>query len=206
MVDLSHIFDRSISKRDKFLARLLGLFSEGIVRIWTRESACIYEDLGRPTVTQLDTGKRFTLDFTLSLKSPNLSGRPEQPEKRFVTEMKCWTEYENYRFLNLAAEGQLERLNNANFKAFLTMPKHPENFVVKVSQQQIAYDGTMLIWARAEPDVIESVKQTYGLYEVLTLENIITDLIRWENQEYKQFLNERAAWCNHLFTELGNGS
>lgn len=197
MVNLAQLFDKSASKRDKFLARLLGLFSEDIVRIWTYDRSCPYEDLGRPTITEIDTGKRFTLDFTLSLKGS---------KKTFVTEMKCWTEYNGYKFLNLALSGQLEKMAKEGgraFEVFLSLVKQPEKFVVKVSQKQIAYDGNILIWSRAEPDIIKSVKQSYGLYDVLTLENIINDLNRWDNRQYKEFLTERAAWCSHLFTEFG---
>ena len=191
MMDLAQLFDKTVSKWDKFLARLLGLFSEDIVRIWTQDSLCPYENLGRPTIVPPDMSKQFTPDFTLSLKSP---------QKTFVTEMKCWTEYDGYRFLNLAADKQLEKISDAAFKLFLSMANHPEKFVVKVSQKQIDYDGIILIWSRAEPDVIESVKRTYGLYDVLTLENIVNDLHRWNNQQYREFLDERAAWCSYLFT------
>ncbi len=192
MVDLSQLFDKSVTKRDKFLARLLGLFSEEIVHIWTRDENCRFEDLGRLTVTNLDTSKRYTLDFTLSLKS-------QQPKTRFVTEMKCWTEYDGYKFLNLATEKQLEKLNSPAFEVFLTMVKQPEKFAVKLSKEEIIPDGNILIWSRAEPTVIESVKQAYGLHDVLTLENIINDLVMWNSQEYQNFLNERKDWCYTLF-------
>jgi hypothetical protein len=79
------------------------------------------------------------------------------------------------------------------------MAKQREGFVVKVDQQAVQYDGLILIWSRAEPEVIASVKQIYGLYEVLTLENIINDLNKWSSPKYKDFLDERATWCSHLF-------
>ena len=66
--------------------------------------------------------------------------------------------------------------------------------------------GNILIWPRADKATIESVKQAYALSEVLTLENIVNDLIQWDSPIYREFLVERADWCSQLFTEFGSNN
>lgn len=47
---LDALFRTQSRDRDKLLARLFGIISEDVVRIWTRCEAAPYADLGRPTL------------------------------------------------------------------------------------------------------------------------------------------------------------
>lgn len=85
--------------RAKFLSRVFGIFSEEIVRIWANDSRAPYANLGRPTLRQFDTSKRFTLDFTFQHRVTN---------KIYVVEMKCEIEYENFRYMVLTETQQLK--------------------------------------------------------------------------------------------------
>ncbi len=91
---LEEIFKTSLPQRDKFLSRLPGIFSEEVVHHWCQCSQSTYENLGRPTLRPLDKNKRYTLDFTL---------RKRTSSERFVAEMKCWPEYENYYYLRITS-------------------------------------------------------------------------------------------------------
>ena len=71
---------RGTSDRAKFLARVFGIFSEKIVRVWSASPDAPYEDLGRPTVQFCDETTKSTLDFTF---------RHRNPRKIYVAEMKC---------------------------------------------------------------------------------------------------------------------
>ena len=51
------LFRTSSSSRDKFLARLFGLFSEDLVRLWCRNPKAPYEDLGRPNIHLPDSNR-----------------------------------------------------------------------------------------------------------------------------------------------------
>jgi hypothetical protein len=94
----------------QFLSRLLGLFKERIVHHWCACGEAPYDDLGRPTITLPDGSKRFTLDFTL---------RERSMSRVFVAEMKCWLQFEGYRYLRLSRETDLRRLGNRAFDSFL---------------------------------------------------------------------------------------
>jgi hypothetical protein len=93
--------------RDKFLARLFGIFSEEIVRIWCKSKNASYDDIGRPRIFIPPSKKGCTLDFTLKSRNDG---------KIYIAEMKCWVEYQNYKFLTLQSANQLEELSNAAFE------------------------------------------------------------------------------------------
>ncbi len=85
-------FQTTDSDRDNFLARLFGSFNEEPVRIWCRDPASPYEDLGRPTlVVAGKPGRGHTLDFTLRSRRDGLI---------FVAEMKCEITFENASLLS----------------------------------------------------------------------------------------------------------
>jgi hypothetical protein len=95
---LEDIFRTPVPARDKFLSRLLGLFSEEVVHYWCAQEKSPYENLGRPTLWAPGASRGHTLDFTL---------RERHRGKTFVAELKCELEYENYKYLRLANTSQL---------------------------------------------------------------------------------------------------
>ncbi len=122
------IFKTSNSARDKYLARLFGLFSEEVVLNWCAYPTAPYENLGRPTLWV--SGKRgSTLDFTLRRRSTG---------ETFIAEMKCWLEYDNYRYLRLVDSSQLQKIVSQKiagsaFQEFLQLAKDPTIFDVRVN-------------------------------------------------------------------------
>ena len=73
MFDLDQSPSKTNSKRDKFISRLFGIFSEEIIRIGFRNSVdnqYRLTDIGRPTLYLKNelgekTKEKYTLDFTL---------------------------------------------------------------------------------------------------------------------------------------------
>ena len=103
------LFHSDYQDRDKFLARLQGLFSEEIVRIWCESKRSPYKDLGRPNVKVPPDKKGYTMDFTLQSKKDG---------SKYIAEMKCWTEYKNYQYLTLVDAEQLEEIDTRTFDVF----------------------------------------------------------------------------------------
>ena len=91
-VTFQNLFQSNNRPRDKFLARLFGIFSEELVRCWARDNQSPYRNLGRPTVKPTGQQRGYTLDFTFESKSDR---------QVYIAELKCELEYENYRFLTL---------------------------------------------------------------------------------------------------------
>jgi hypothetical protein len=189
------LFKSSVSERDKFLARLFGLFSEDIVRFWCRNPSSPYEDLGRPTLKRCDEKLGKTLDFTFRRKADG---------HVFVGEMKCELEYDNYRCLTLTAASQLERHRRDSdaFRRFLLIARNHDEFKVTVGGRPVQVNGAILVWGRVLTEGRAAVVKETGLADALALDGIVGDLIRWKDSKYFDFFERRAKWCNELFGAL----
>ena len=46
------------------------------------------------------------------------------------------------------------------------------------------------------------MQQSLGIFDVLSVESMISDLLIWDVPAYKEWLAERFEWCKHLFSGL----
>ncbi len=182
--------------RDKFLARLFGIFSEEIVKIWCESKDALYANLGRPRIFIPPSKKGYTWDFTL--KSRNNG-------KIYVAEMKCWVEYQNYKFLTLQSVDQLTEFSSPAFDVFLKAAKNPSRCKVKVEGETKPVAGAVLIWGDVSRAGRKSVKKRTGIAGVLSLKEMIDDLVTRGNTSYVDFLNKLNLWCNDFFKNLSFG-
>jgi hypothetical protein len=187
------LFQSGNSARDKFFARLFGIFNEEIVRCWAKAPQAPYIDLGRPTIKRAREKRGYTLDFTLQSKN---DGRV------YIAEMKCWLEFENYRHLTLESPSQLDYHKNEAFQRFLDAIQNMSQYVVMVKGRSQAIHGSILVWGRCTEQGRISVMAQYGLRDVLSLEAIINDLVGWQNQDYAELIRKYEVWCGELFTGL----
>lgn len=188
-------------KREKFLSRVFGIYSEEIVRLWADDHRSPYESLGRPTIKSSADSKKHTLDFTFQ---DRITGRV------FVVEMKCEIEYQNFKYFVLESVEQLQHHNKPAFGIFLECAaRSAEHSVyvkdVKGKSKLIATEGAILIWGAASPEGRRVVKESTGLHDILTIEDICRDLSKWKQQEYRELIAERQAWCAELFDGLVGG-
>ena len=161
--------------RAKFLARVFGIFSENIVRLWSASAGAPYEDLGRPTVRFDDDDEATrppTLDFTL---------RDKASKKTYVAEMKCEIEYKNFRYFVLTSPDQLKpKMTKPAFKSFLRAACEPSAARVTVPRRSVrlpvAVDGAILVWGAATPMGCADVREKFKLADVLTVESMVDDL------------------------------
>ena len=179
--------------RGKFLSRVFGIFSEDIVRLWAKDDRSPYEDLGRPTVKQNGVAKGYTLDFTL---------RHAETGKSYITELKCEIEYQNYRYLVLTETSQLEHHRKPAFIALLGVAKKKDEYTVVVNKEKIEVDGALLIWGAATDEGRETVRNSCGFADILTMADIINDLQKWKHKGFNKLIEDRRGWTNELFDQL----
>jgi hypothetical protein len=183
--------------RGEFLSRLFGVFGEQAVQHWCRQSQTLYENLGRPTLREAGKSKPWcTLDFTL---------RRRDTSQAFVAEMKCELQYQGYRFLRLTNITQLEHHTEAPspaFRWFLRLARNPEAFDVRVMNKQVAIDGAILIWGAVTPKGREAVMAEHNIADVLSVEDMVSDLRKWQPAEWMELVGRRRHWCNELFDFL----
>jgi hypothetical protein len=192
------VFRSTEPKRDKYLSRLFGLFNEEVVRAWAADSRAPYEDLGRPTLRWPEDQRWHTLDFTLRRRSDGAV---------FVAEMKCELEFEGYRYLRLDRVDQVERhQGSAAFQKFLSVSEDPTSIGVRVAGRPMEVDGGILVWGAADPETFDEVSQRFHFADILTVENIVRDLHRWQPPEWKARVAGIRSWSNELFDWLGGGT
>jgi hypothetical protein len=168
--------------------------------IWCRDPNSPYENLGRPTLTRVgDSGRGKTLDFTL---------RSRGDGRIFVAEMKCEITYENYRSMTLRSRSQLDRhaRDSDAFRRFLAVARGPATHRVTVDNRSINVDGAILIWGACTSEGRQDVLNGTGVFDVLSLEEIIASLVDAGNREYQDLVERRSAWCKQFFDFLSGRS
>ena len=193
------IFKTSNPAHDKYLARLFGLFNEEVVQNWCACPTAPYENLGRPTLWI--SGKRgSTLDFTLRLRDTG---------EIFIAEMKCWLEFDNYRYLRLVDSVQLQRIVNQKlagsaFQEFLQLAQNPTIFDVRVGSRPLPnlVSGAILIWGATSDSGRKAVIADYNFADVLSVETMLDDLHIWMPTRWTERINQLRQWSEELFAFL----
>lgn len=140
-----------------------------------------------------------TLDFTLINRNS---------EQLFVSELKCWVQYEDYAFLKLKNTAQIERIKKETkaFKRFVQLAKEPNALKVDLlkgsRREEIKIHGSILIWGSVSPEGYDAVKKEYGFAEVLSVESMLNDLRTWRPAEWAAQVQLLRKWCNELFDFL----
>lgn len=205
-------------RRGKFLSRLFGIFSEEIVNIWCENSQSPYENLGRPTLIASD-GKYYVLDFTFVDKENN----------KFIVEMKSEIQYENYKYMVLDPNKDVNYLSHHLKKMAFKLFVNKDWAKVKIKGKEVVDKeefGTILIWGSLKekfsivsciPQKEEQVflntlniqwKKKYGEKEfndvdrILSVEQMINDLIDWKDKNYANFIQKYQDDSNELFNNL----
>jgi hypothetical protein len=194
MVEFEQVFKSDLPARDKFLARLFGIFSEDAVRFWANCPESPYEDLGRPTLRAIPKDRGSTLDFAL---------RSRVDGRCFVAEMKCELEYRKYRYMRLVHPDQLtHHTKKTAFQIFLKESAKPGELSVKVAGETVRSSGGILVWGSTSEDGIASSIERYGFHDILSIEEIIRNLQAWRSEEWELRVAQLRSWANELFDEL----
>lgn len=190
------IFRTTEQDGDKYLARLFGVLSEEIVRHWCRCPVALYANLGRLTLQLPGERRGHTLDFTLQRRATG---------ETFAAELKCWPEFEGYRYLRLTSSEQLQRVrrySGAAFEKLLKLAHEPESIPAHVGGRPVRVNGAILIWCAVDPDARDAVSAEYGFADVLSLETMLADLRAWAPSHWMNVVNRYRRWSNELFDYL----
>lgn len=187
------VFRSGSLERDGFMARLFGIFSEHVVRTWCDCPQAPYLNIGRPTLRKPGESGGPTLDFTLQHR---------RDTRRYAVEMKCWTAYEQYRYLRLDNASQLQRITQPAFRTFLAFARDSTAYRVIVAGKPINVDGAILVWGAVTPEG-RSAAAALGIADVLSVEEMLNDLHVWQPQAWRDFIAQRRSWAAELFHLLG---
>lgn len=203
--DLSRTFKTDDLARDNFLSRLFGMFNEEPVRIWGEMESSPYEYLGRPTLFPKGESGYTVLDFAFRRKSDGVC---------FVSEMKCELAYNNYAYLTLDSISHVERHRSEqlrsgkqSFARFLEAATSPEKFLCKVTTRKnkridLDFAGAILVWGRTSDQKKDVIVREFGFADVLTVEDIINDLLSSKSEQYQDLIARQRSQCEFLFSSL----
>jgi hypothetical protein len=119
--------------------------------------------------------------------------------------MKCEIEFQKYKYFVLERVDQLAHHGKPAFAALLEAAARSHHQTIYVSGKRIDIDGAILIWGCATPEGRKAVIEAKGFHDVLTIEQICTDLQSWRHQGYFDLLADRRKWCLELFSGLLDG-
>ena len=140
------------------------------------------------------------MDFTLRHKKSN---------RIYVAEMKCEIEYQDFQYLVLTSNEQLDHHKKPAFQAFLRAAREPSAARVTIRERSVRrpvlVDGAILIWGAATPRGCADVREKSKLADVLTVESMVDDLTRSNDKCYDVMLKDRRKWCNEMFYGLSAG-
>jgi hypothetical protein len=180
-------------RRANFISRLLGLFSEEIVRYWCADSRAPYEDLGRPTLLASDDTRGHTLDFTLHDRSTH---------RTYIAELKCELAFENFKYLRLRTPSQLAHHTGAAFTKFIASARDPLHHRIRVAGRDTKVNGAILVWGAMTAEGKENTMAQYGFADVLSVEDMLSDLGAWKSPQWEERVGELRSWSTDLFTFL----
>lgn len=190
---MERLFRREEPRRGAYLSRLFAFFSEEIVRHWAACDQAPFRDVGRPVVWD-EAGTYHVLDFTLERKSDGV---------RFVTEMKCEIEYENYKYLTLRDATEIEHhVAGAAFQKLLRLAQDPKAHPVTIGGKEQDVAGSILVWGVLTPEGRQAAIERFGFADVLGVDDILQDLAEWQPKEWAQWVATRRRWSDELFDWL----
>lgn len=192
-LDLAGFFRSPDAPRDKFLARLFGLFSEDLVRAWCEDPRAPYESLGRPTLWAPGESRGSTLDLTL---------RDRLTQRIYVSEMKVELEFEGYRYMTLERLDQLAHHRLPAFQRFLEMARDPTAYEVRVGGKPLHADGAVLVWGAVTEAGRQLVAAETGIHDVLSTDSIVRDLRAWQPARYVERIAALRQAASDLFDWL----
>jgi hypothetical protein len=88
-------------------------------------------------------------------------------------------------------------------KAWECFINFPKNYHVKVQKEKKHIDGRILIWAKYEEDGKKELIKNLKINDIISIEEIIKDLNKWQDKDYFDFIRNKKNLINELFKTFG---
>jgi hypothetical protein len=128
----------------------------------------------------------------------------------FIAEQKCFFGFRKGKltsiseaeiFLNEFAKwSSTKSKSTVAWECFVNF--NVEKYRVKIKKDGKRIDGKILIWASYEANGIATLLRKYEIDRVISIQDVINDLITWRDHRYFEFIAERENWIKELFENL----
>ncbi|MAS36770.1 MAG: hypothetical protein CL610_22385 [Anaerolineaceae bacterium] len=184
------LFHPDHPERSRYLTGLFSLFARDIVRCWGEDKQAPYACLGKATLRQAKANRGSPMDFAFE----------DRKKQVFAVIMIC----DPLEDKPLVDAEQVEQFRTTRtFAAFLESALNPAPYSLAVGSADYPVAGSILIWSSLQSRKTRAVlRKTFGFADVLSVENIIADLLLWQNRDFQMLLDRRAAWSHEMFRVL----
>lgn len=197
-------------EKANFISRFFGIFAEEIVKIWAENCNSEYDNLGRPSRYDSEN------DYCFKISGESNSNCDayiysnitydflfKKNDEYFIVEQKNELSYQNFKNMILNNSNMIEdKKAKKSFEKFIEIPNETIKFFYDNDTKYIK--GKILIWGSLTEDCdeLENIKNEYGIYEILSLEEIIENLIEWNDDAFEEFLNNKKQLVNSFLDFL----
>ncbi len=185
------LFPPADPERSRFLDGLFSLFAREVVHCWATDDHAPFVDLGKPILRQPGGARGSPLDFAF---------QERRRKHAYGVVLYCDPTGDG----PLKDASQITALSaTRTFAAFLDAAAQPSAYSLSVGGADHPLVGSILIWSSLESKKTRAtIRKTYAFHDILSVEDIIRDLIEWRNRDYQMLLDRRAAWCYDFFRGL----
>jgi len=87
----------------------------------------------------------------------------------------------------------------------LDIANNVNDYNIETDKKVIKISGIILIWGKITKDykIINEIKNTYNIKDILSLENMINTMLENNHQEYINYINEKKEWVNTFINNIG---
>lgn len=190
-MSLDSVFHVSDAERSRFLMGVFSLFVTDVVHCWATDGRAPYASLGKATLRPADASRGSPLDFAF---------QDRRKKQTYAVIMQGLPGHD----LPLRSPAQIAELEGSRtFTAFLDAAANPARYTLTQGTTDYPAAGAILIWGSLESKKARAaIRKVYAFHDILAIEDMIRDLLTWQNREFQMLLDRRAAWCYDFFRGL----
>lgn len=200
-------FTKETKSQVNFLSKIFATFNQDIIKIWCdNPNNKQYNYVSREPIivvgeerTRLDhllekNGKNFIVEQKnfFGYKGGLITIIDDDPI--FLKNFDSWSNSKNKDQKSQA----WQKFSSLHFK------KNLEPFVKLKNGEIKIIHGKILIWSKGTKEGKKILKHKLYLNDILTIEDMVIDLKKWGDADFKKLLKEKKKWINNLFSELIN--
>lgn len=185
-MNFDSLFRSPDPERNAFMVSVFNLFSSAIVQCWVQDARSPFDDLGKGSLRKSGASRGISLDVTVGRRNRVYGGL-----------LRCDLSVDP----PLTDAAQVVQ-DTKSFKLFLDAAANPSKYTVVIDGKKHDLAGLLLVWSCVDEKAVRAARREHGLADVLSLEQIIADLIGWGNRDFQLLLDRRVAWSHDLFKGL----
>ena len=180
------LFQSPNPERNHFTISVFNLFSQEIVECWVQDSHSPFTDRGKGSLRKSGASRGIGLDLAV-----------EYRKQVYGMLLRCDLEADK----PLTNPAQIVQ-DTKSFKLLLDAAATPTKYTVLIDSKKHDLGGVILVWSSVDEKAVRAARRQYALADILSLEQIISDLIAWGNRDFQMLLDRRVAWSHDLFKAL----